>query len=107
MALVFQQHIVAYQNKIVMEPTLDALLAPGGPVGLLAITMPHDRMLATRRTHTWINKYVFPGGFLPSVEVIDQVDSTSSELLRRASRRDIHGDYFRRQRRECADERRV
>ena len=26
-----------------------------------------------------------------AVEVLDQVDSTSSELLRRASRRDIHG----------------
>ena len=23
--------------------------------------------------HTWINKYIFPGGFLPSVEVIDEV----------------------------------
>ena len=33
--------------------------------------MPHDRMLATRSTHTWINKYIFPGGFLPSVEAID------------------------------------
>ena len=44
---------------------------PGGRVGIQAITMPHDRMLATRRTYTWINKYIFPGGFLPSVEVID------------------------------------
>ena len=51
--------------------TLDRLLAPGGRVGIQAITMPHDRMLATRRTYTWINKYIFPGGFLPSVEVID------------------------------------
>ena len=33
-----------------------------------AITMPHDRMLATRNTYTWINKYIFPGGFLPSVD---------------------------------------
>ena len=29
--------------------------------------MPHDRMLATQYTYTWINKYIFPGGFLPSV----------------------------------------
>ena len=36
-----------------------------------AITMPHDRMLATRRTHTWIQKYIFPGGFLPSTEAIE------------------------------------
>ena len=38
-----------------------------------AITMPHDRMLATRNTYTWINKYIFPGGFLPSVEAIEEV----------------------------------
>ena len=46
---------------------LDRLLAPGGRVGLQAITMPHERMLATRRTQTWILKYVFPGGLIPSV----------------------------------------
>lgn len=50
--------------------TLAAMVAPGGRVGLQAITMPHDRMLATRNTWTWINKYIFPGGFLPSTEVI-------------------------------------
>ncbi len=53
--------------------TLDRVLAPGGRVGLQAITMPHDRMLATRRSHTWINKYIFPGGFLPSVRAIDEI----------------------------------
>ncbi len=35
--------------------------------------MPHDRMLATRHTWTWINKYIFPGGFLPSVQAIDEI----------------------------------
>jgi ADP-ribose pyrophosphatase YjhB (NUDIX family) len=53
--------------------TLDRLLAPGGRVAIQAITMPHDRMLATRDTYTWINKYIFPGGFLPSVEAIEQI----------------------------------
>lgn len=52
--------------------TLDRLLAPGGRIGLQAITMPHDRMVATHRSHTWIHKYIFPGGLLPSVEAIDR-----------------------------------
>jgi len=60
--------------------TLDRLLAPGGRVGIQAITMPHDRMLATRHTWTWINKYIFPGGFLPSVEAIDQVTRRDTTL---------------------------
>ena len=49
---------------------LDQHLAPGGRVGLQTITMPHDRMLATRHTYTWIQKYIFPGGLLPSVTAI-------------------------------------
>jgi cyclopropane-fatty-acyl-phospholipid synthase len=60
--------------------TIDAVLAPGGRVCVQAITMPHDRMLATRGGHTWINKYIFPGGFLPSVEVIDEVTRAETSL---------------------------
>ena len=51
---------------------IDRLLAPGGRAAIQAITMPHDRMLATKHTYTWINKYIFPGGFLPSVQVIER-----------------------------------
>ncbi|MEU9859405.1 cyclopropane-fatty-acyl-phospholipid synthase family protein [Streptomyces sp. NPDC047971] len=49
---------------------LRRLLAPGGAVALQCITMPHERMLDTARTHTWISKYVFPGGLIPSPEAI-------------------------------------
>jgi cyclopropane-fatty-acyl-phospholipid synthase len=50
--------------------TLDSLVVPGGRVAIQAITMPHSRMLASRNTHTWIQKYIFPGGLLPSTEAI-------------------------------------
>jgi cyclopropane-fatty-acyl-phospholipid synthase len=46
------------------------LLRPGGRAGVQAITMPHDRMLATLNTYTWVVKYIFPGGHLPSVRAI-------------------------------------
>jgi cyclopropane-fatty-acyl-phospholipid synthase len=52
--------------------TLDRVLAPGGRIALQAITMPHDRMLASEHTFTWIQKYIFPGGLLPSVEAIQE-----------------------------------
>jgi cyclopropane-fatty-acyl-phospholipid synthase len=45
---------------------IERLLAPGGRAGLQAITMPHDRMIASLNTYTWILKYIFPGGQLPS-----------------------------------------
>ena len=53
--------------------TIDRLLAPGGRAGLQAITMPHGRMLATRGGHTWIHKYIFPGGQIPSLQAITDV----------------------------------
>ncbi|KRF16797.1 cyclopropane-fatty-acyl-phospholipid synthase [Nocardioides sp. Soil797] len=59
---------------------IDSLLAPAGLVAIQAITMPHDRMLATRGGFTWINKYVFPGGFLPSTEAVEQVTAEHTSL---------------------------
>jgi cyclopropane-fatty-acyl-phospholipid synthase len=53
--------------------TLDRLLAPGGRIGLQAITMRHERLVATRKTYTWMHKYVFPGGLIPSVKAIEDV----------------------------------
>ncbi|WP_139980063.1 SAM-dependent methyltransferase [Nocardioides litoris] len=63
--------------------TIDRVLAPGGRVAIQAITMPHDRMLATRNTYTWINKYIFPGGFLPSVQVVDEITREHTALRMR------------------------
>ncbi|NDK89766.1 methyltransferase domain-containing protein [Gordonia desulfuricans] len=50
--------------------TIDRVLAPGGRVAIQAITMPHDRMLASRSTYTWVHKYVFPGGQIPSLRAL-------------------------------------
>ena len=71
---------------------LDRLLAPGGRVGLQAITMPHDRMLATRRTQTWILKYIFPGGLIPSVTSIE-TNVAAHTGLRVAGRRGFGRHY--------------
>ena len=51
---------------------LDERLAPGGRVGLQAILMAHDRFLATKDSWTWVHKYIFPGGLVPSQEAIRQ-----------------------------------
>ena len=70
---------------------LDRHLAPGGRIGLQTITVPHDRMLATRHTYTWIQKYVFPGGLLPSVAAIG--DSLARTTLRITGREDFGAHY--------------
>ena len=72
--------------------TIDQVLAPGGRVAIQAITMPHDRMRATKRTYTWINKYIFPGGFLPSVKVAD--DITCEHTALRLADRHSMGEHY-------------
>jgi cyclopropane-fatty-acyl-phospholipid synthase len=51
--------------------TLDRLLAPGGKVAIQTILMDHHRMLATRNSFGWIQKYIFPGGLIPSLPAIE------------------------------------
>jgi cyclopropane-fatty-acyl-phospholipid synthase len=77
--------------------TLNRLLAPGGRVGLQAITMPHDRMEATRHTHTWITKYVFPGGQLLSVPAVEHHTRDAGMAI--TARRRL-GDHYARTLRE-------
>jgi len=60
--------------------TLDERLAPGGAVGLQAILMPHDRMLASKSSWTWINKYIFPGGIIMSERAIEEVLARHTSL---------------------------
>jgi cyclopropane-fatty-acyl-phospholipid synthase len=60
--------------------TLDDRLEPGGRIGLQAILMPHDRLMASKRSWTWIHKYIFPGGLLLSERVIDDVCATHTSL---------------------------
>ncbi|MGP3751353.1 class I SAM-dependent methyltransferase [Streptomyces sp. IBSNAI001] len=72
--------------------TLERCLAPGGRIALQAITMPDDRMLASRHTYTWIQKYVFPGGLLPSTEAMDRVTAGHTSL--RTERRDGFGAHY-------------
>ena len=71
---------VGYEYWPTYFRTLDALVTPGGRVAIQAITMPHSRMLASRNTHTWIQKYIFPGGLLPSTEAIMAVTGRHTAL---------------------------
>jgi cyclopropane-fatty-acyl-phospholipid synthase len=71
---------------------LDSLLAPAGRVGLQAITIAHDRLMATRRSYTWIHKYVFPGGIIPSIRAISDTLAPHTTLSI-VERRDLGPHY--------------
>jgi cyclopropane-fatty-acyl-phospholipid synthase len=74
--------------------TLDRLLAPGGKVSIQTITMAHERVLATRRSFSWIQKYIFPGGIIPSLQSIDDTLAAHT-TLRVTQRRELRAHYAR------------
>ncbi|MDN5796174.1 MAG: cyclopropane-fatty-acyl-phospholipid synthase family protein, partial [Intrasporangium sp.] len=52
--------------------TLARLLHPGGAIAMQSILISHERYLATRHSHGWIQKHIFPGGIIPSTTAIRQ-----------------------------------
>jgi cyclopropane-fatty-acyl-phospholipid synthase len=73
---------------------IERRLAPGGVGVVQAIVMPHERMLATRNTFTWVQKYIFPGGLIPSIKVIEDVTAQHTGLRAEVIRH-LGGDYAR------------
>ncbi len=73
---------------------IDRLLAPGGRAGLQAITMPHNRMLATSGGQSWIHQYIFPGGQIPSVRAVHE-SLAAHTRLRVTSDLAMGADYAR------------
>ncbi|MFK4086068.1 class I SAM-dependent methyltransferase [Kribbella sp. NPDC020789] len=73
---------------------IERRLAPGGVAVVQAIVMPHARMLATRNTFTWVQKYIFPGGLIPSVKVIEDVTREHTGLQTEVLRH-LGADYAR------------
>jgi cyclopropane-fatty-acyl-phospholipid synthase len=71
---------------------LDRLLAPDGSIALQAITMSHDRMLATRRNYSWIQKYIFPGGVIPSITAIEE--NLAAHTALHVTQRDEMGAHY-------------
>ena len=53
--------------------TVRRSLKPGGRASLQVITIDHDRFERYRRRADFIQKYIFPGGMLPSVPTFNQL----------------------------------
>ena len=51
-----------------------------GQVVLQAILMDHHRYLRTRHSFGWIQKYIFPGGLIPSRQALEEVAAQDTHL---------------------------
>ena len=59
---------------------IDEVLAPGGVAGIQSITMVDHRFDDYRRHCDWIQKYIFPGGLLPSIREMVSVCTSDTRL---------------------------
>ena len=60
--------------------TIDRVLAPGGRVAVQTILVPEQRWDSYRRTPDWIERYIFPGCLIPSLEALTRAAAQSSRL---------------------------
>ncbi len=61
--------------------TLDGLLAPDGLAAIQVITIPEQRYANYRRRPDFIQRYIFPGGHLPSLEALTGALRRDSKLF--------------------------
>ncbi|MET4095204.1 cyclopropane-fatty-acyl-phospholipid synthase [Arthrobacter sp. UYCu712] len=83
---------VGYEYWATYFQTIERVLAPGGKVAIQAITIAHDRLLATRTSYTWVHKYIFPGGVIPSVRAIEDITEQQTGL--RVRERLAMGEHY-------------
>lgn len=72
---------VGHTNLPVYFNACDRLLQPGGRLLIQAITMPDQRYERYRRSVDFIQKYIFPGGHLPSIGAMQQAVAESTSLV--------------------------
>ena len=66
-------------------------LKPGGRASIQVITFPHDAYEAQLRGANWIQRYIFPGGVLPSLAAIESSLQGTGLLVEGV--RDIRDSY--------------
>ena len=72
--------------------SLDRLLAPGGRVVMQVITIADGNYEAYRKGVDWIQKYIFPGGLVPSVTAMLEAMTRSSGLT--LEQLDSYGQHY-------------
>jgi cyclopropane-fatty-acyl-phospholipid synthase len=71
--------------------TLERCLKPGGRAALQVITIDGEAFRRYRRGADFIQKYVFPGGMLPSVTAFDAAASAAGLTV---AEREFHGIHY-------------
>jgi cyclopropane-fatty-acyl-phospholipid synthase len=89
---------VGHENLGAFFAACDRALAPGGRAVVQSIVIAEERYAEYRRRPDWIQKHVFPGGHLPSLEAMRGAMARSSTLA--VERLERFGDDYARTLRE-------
>ena len=81
-----EKYLPGFFNK------LDSLLKPNGLLMLQAITIADQRFKDYSRNEDFIQKHIFPGGFLPSMALMSKIVANKTDLVIRDVL-DIGQDY--------------
>ncbi len=71
---------VGYEHFETYFNTLDRLLKPNGIAGMQVITIADEHFDRYRKGVDWIQKYIFPGGLVPSLSAMQEAVRHSSDL---------------------------
>lgn len=83
---------VGYKHLATFFKQCSALLKPGGKMALQAITIACQREKIYRKRVDFIQRYIFPGGYLPSIQVLaEKIAKHSTFTIRQLD--DIGLDY--------------
>ncbi len=72
---------VGYENYGKFFQTIERVLKPDGIAVIQVITISDQRFNAYRKRADWIQKYIFPGGLLPSITVMAGSMTKNSGLI--------------------------
>jgi cyclopropane-fatty-acyl-phospholipid synthase len=72
---------VGYRQFPVFFAACDRLLERGGRACVQTIAIPDQRFERYRRREDWIQRYIFPGSLIPSVEALQRAAARASDLL--------------------------
>ena len=72
---------IGYAQYPTFFAACDRLLAPNGLAAIQVIGMPDQRFERYRRKEDWIQRYIFPGSLLPSLEALQTAMTGASSLI--------------------------
>lgn len=72
---------VGKQYLPIFFKTCNARLKPGGLMALQAITIADQRYSSYARSVDFIQKHIFPGGFLPSIHLMSQLYKSQTQMV--------------------------